>query len=95
MVRTASLVDGPSLKSEAICGRVACLSRLMILASCHWSRSCMFFFRSQQCRRFDVLPDSRYSRYVRENPNFIATSETLCPISRVPTITSSSNSLKS
>ncbi|GFX23784.1 uncharacterized protein TNCV_3597261 [Trichonephila clavipes] len=54
----------------------------------------------QRCRRFDVFPDSRYSRYTRaivvlENPNFIATSEMLCPISRVPTITPRSNSLKS
>ncbi|GBM11721.1 hypothetical protein AVEN_156172-1 [Araneus ventricosus] len=52
----------------------------MILVSRRWSRSCMIFFRPQRCRRFDVLPDSRYSRYTREmvvpeNPNFIATSE--------------------
>ncbi|GBO41021.1 hypothetical protein AVEN_265598-1, partial [Araneus ventricosus] len=64
----------------------------MILVSRRWFRSCMIFFRPQRCRRFDVLPDSGYSRYtremvVRENPNFIATSEMLCPISRAPTIT--------
>ncbi|GBM70675.1 hypothetical protein AVEN_270782-1 [Araneus ventricosus] len=100
MVRTLTLVDGPALKSAAICGRVARLSRLMILVSRRWSRYCMIFFRPQRCRRFDVLPDSRYSRYtremiVRENPNFIATSEMLCPLSRAPTITPRSNSLKS
>ncbi|GFU83577.1 uncharacterized protein TNCV_4218371 [Trichonephila clavipes] len=83
-----TLVDGPALKSAAICGRLARLSRLMILASRRWFRSCIVFFRQQRCRRFDVLPDSRYSRHiremvVRENPNFIATSEMLCPISRV------------
>ncbi|GFU05176.1 DDE_3 domain-containing protein [Trichonephila clavipes] len=47
-------------------------------------------FRPQRCRRFDVLPDSRYSRYIREmvvleNPNLIATTEMLCPVSRAPT----------
>ncbi|GFT67646.1 uncharacterized protein TNCV_2361981 [Trichonephila clavipes] len=78
MVRTVTLVDEPALKSAAICGRVARLPRLMILVSRHWSRSCMFFFRRQRCRRFDVLPDSRYSRYtremvLRENPNVITT----------------------
>ncbi|GFV62704.1 uncharacterized protein TNCV_901591 [Trichonephila clavipes] len=56
--------------------------------------------RPQICRKFDVLPDSRYSRYTREmivleNPNFIATSEMLCPISRAPAIKPRSNSLKS
>ncbi|GBM87894.1 Long-chain fatty acid transport protein 1 [Araneus ventricosus] len=66
MVRTLTLVDGPALKSAAICGRVARLSRLMILVSRRWSRSCTIFFRPQRCRRFDVLPDSRYSRYTRE-----------------------------
>ncbi|GBM34655.1 hypothetical protein AVEN_122050-1 [Araneus ventricosus] len=99
MVRTLTLVDGQALKSAAICGRVVRLSRLMILVSCRWSRSCMIFFRPQRCRRFDILPDSRYSRYtlemgVRENPNFIATSEILWPICRAPTITPRSNSLK-
>ncbi|GBN97244.1 hypothetical protein AVEN_56478-1 [Araneus ventricosus] len=88
MVRTLTLVDGPALKSAAICGRVARLSRLMILVSRRWSRSCVIFFRPQRCRRFAVLPDSRYSRYTREmvereNPNFIATSEMLCLISLV------------
>ncbi|GBM50338.1 hypothetical protein AVEN_142347-1 [Araneus ventricosus] len=100
MVRTLTLVDGPALKSAAIWGRVAGLSRLMILVSRRSSRSCMIYFRPQRCRRFDDLQDSRYSRYtremvVRENPNFIASSEMLCPISRVPTITPRSNSLKS
>ncbi|GFU53106.1 uncharacterized protein TNCV_3098901 [Trichonephila clavipes] len=70
----------------------------MILISRRWFRSCMTFFRPQRCRGFDVLPDSRYSRYTREmavceNPNFITTSEMLCPISRVPAITLRSNSL--
>ncbi|GFX32041.1 uncharacterized protein TNCV_4098911 [Trichonephila clavipes] len=91
MVRTVTLVHGPTLKSAAIYGRVAHLSRLM-------TRSCMIFFRPQRCCRFDVLPDSRYSRYTREmvareNPNFIITSEMLCPISRAPTVTPRSNSL--
>ncbi|GFY03728.1 hypothetical protein TNCV_3666381 [Trichonephila clavipes] len=50
--------------------------------------------------RFYVLPDSRYSRYTREmvileNPNFIATSEMLCPICRAPIITPRSNFFKS
>ncbi|GFT00949.1 uncharacterized protein TNCV_4053731 [Trichonephila clavipes] len=90
MVRTVnSLVDGPALKSAAIYGRIARLSGLMILVSRRWTRSCMIFFRTQRCRRFHVLPDSRYSRYTREmtvheNPNLIATSEMLYHISRAP-----------
>ncbi|GFY07427.1 uncharacterized protein TNCV_5086121 [Trichonephila clavipes] len=75
-------VDGtsPALKSASICGRVARLSRLMILVSHRWSRSCMIFFRPQRRRRFGVLLDSQFSRctrevVVRENPNFITTSE--------------------
>ncbi|GFW36607.1 uncharacterized protein TNCV_1956071 [Trichonephila clavipes] len=56
----------------------------------------MIFFQPQRCRRYDVLSDSQYSRYTREivvrgNPNFIATSEMLCPISRAPTIAPHSN----
>ncbi|GFX36334.1 uncharacterized protein TNCV_4932471 [Trichonephila clavipes] len=89
MVHTVTLVEVPALKSAAIFGRVTHLSRLMILVS---HLSCMTFFRSQRCRRFDALPDSRYSWYtremiVRENPNCITTSEMLCPISRAPAIT--------
>ncbi|GFT50557.1 uncharacterized protein TNCV_551551 [Trichonephila clavipes] len=100
MIPTVTLVDGPALKYVAICGRVARLSHLMILVGRRWSRSCMIFFRPQRCRRFDVLPDSRYSRYIREmfaheNPNSIAPSELLYPISRAPTITPRSNSRKS
>ncbi|GFX90537.1 uncharacterized protein TNCV_4335401 [Trichonephila clavipes] len=100
MVRTVTFVDGPALKSAAISGRVAHLSRLMILVSRRWSRSCMFFFQPQRCHRFDVLPDSRYSRYthemvVGENRNYFATAEMLCSISRSPTITPRSNSFKS
>ncbi|GBM98117.1 hypothetical protein AVEN_28680-1 [Araneus ventricosus] len=64
MVRTLTLVDGPALKSAAISGRVARLSRLRVLVSRRWSRSCMIFFRPQRCRRFDVLLDSRYSVYI-------------------------------
>ncbi|GFU80364.1 uncharacterized protein TNCV_3521381 [Trichonephila clavipes] len=72
----------------------------MILVSHRWSRSCMIFSRPQQCHRFNVLPDSRNSRYtsemdVRENPNFITTSEILSPISRAQAITPRSDSLKS
>ncbi|GFW58091.1 uncharacterized protein TNCV_2742371 [Trichonephila clavipes] len=57
-------------------------------------------FRPQQCRKFDVLPDPRYPRYtcemaVREIPNFIPSSELLCPISHAPAITPRLNSLKS
>ncbi|GFW33948.1 uncharacterized protein TNCV_3590331 [Trichonephila clavipes] len=100
MVHTVTLVGGLTLKSAAICGRVARLSRLMILVSRRWSSFCMIFFRQQRCCRFDVLPDSRYSRYtremaLRENPDFIATSEMLCPISRAPAVTPRSNSLMS
>ncbi|GFY12936.1 uncharacterized protein TNCV_665021 [Trichonephila clavipes] len=99
MVRTVTLVDGPALKAAVTCGKVARLSRLMILVSRCWSRSYKIFFRQQRYRRFDVLPDSRCYRYirevvVRENPNFIATSEMLSPIYRVPTKTPHSNSLK-
>ncbi|GFX67968.1 hypothetical protein TNCV_2288301 [Trichonephila clavipes] len=43
MVRTVTLVDSPLLKSVAIWGSVARLSRLMILVSRRWSRSCMIF----------------------------------------------------
>ncbi|PRD34823.1 UNVERIFIED_CONTAM: tw [Trichonephila clavipes] len=32
--------------------------------------SCMIFFRLQRCRRFDVLPESRYSRYTLPNVSF-------------------------
>ncbi|GBL93637.1 hypothetical protein AVEN_25632-1 [Araneus ventricosus] len=97
MIRTLTLVDGPALKSAPICERVAHLSRLMILVSRRWSRSCIIFSGRSDCHRFDVLPDSRYSRYTREmvereNPNFIATSEMLCLVSCVPTITPLSNS---
>ncbi|GFX14715.1 uncharacterized protein TNCV_4017131 [Trichonephila clavipes] len=99
-VRKVTLVDGPALKSAAICGKIARLSRLLIHVSRRWSRSCMFFFRLRRCCRFDVLPDSRYSRYtremvVRENPNFLAASKMLCSIFRAPTITLRWNSLKS
>ncbi|GFS90717.1 hypothetical protein TNCV_3771401 [Trichonephila clavipes] len=38
----------------------------MILVSRRWSHSCMIFFQPQRCRRFDVLSDSRNSRYTRE-----------------------------
>ncbi|GFY27198.1 uncharacterized protein TNCV_2068191 [Trichonephila clavipes] len=100
MVHTVTLVDGPALKSAAICGRVARQSRLMILVSRHWSRSCIFFSRSQRCCGFDVLSDSRYSRYtcemvIRKNPSSIATLKMICPISRAPTIPARSNSLES
>ncbi|GFX95243.1 uncharacterized protein TNCV_848341 [Trichonephila clavipes] len=77
------------------------MSVLTVLGeSRRWSRSCMIFFRPQRCHRFDVLPDSRYPRYTREmvvgeNPNSVATSEMLWPISRAPPITPRSNSLKS
>ncbi|GFY11696.1 uncharacterized protein TNCV_1528891 [Trichonephila clavipes] len=99
MVCTVTCVDGPVLKFAAICGWFAHLSRLMILVRRHWFRSCMIFFRPQRCRRFDILPDSRYPRYthemvVRENPNSIAMKEMLCPISLASTITPRSNSLK-
>ncbi|GFW19548.1 uncharacterized protein TNCV_1604401 [Trichonephila clavipes] len=66
MVHTVTLVDGPASKSATICGSVARLSRLMILVSRRWSRSCMIFFQPQRSRRCDILPDSRYSRYTHE-----------------------------
>ncbi|GFX48579.1 uncharacterized protein TNCV_584761 [Trichonephila clavipes] len=96
MVHPVTLVDGSALKSAAICGRVAHLPRLMILVSGRWLRSGMIFFLPQRCRRFDILSDSRYARemVVRENTNSITTSDMLCPISRVPTVAPSSNSLK-
>ncbi|GFV71284.1 hypothetical protein TNCV_406651 [Trichonephila clavipes] len=47
----------------------------------------MIFFQPLRCRRFDVLSDSRYSRYnrqmvVRENPNFITHPGNSMPIFR-------------
>ncbi|GFX34983.1 uncharacterized protein TNCV_2329231 [Trichonephila clavipes] len=84
MVHMVTLVDGPLLKFAEICERVARLSPLMIIVISRWSLSYMIFFRPQRCRRFDVLPDSRYPQYtvemfVNENPNFIATSKMICP----------------
>ena len=81
MVLTLTLVDGPALKSAAICRRVAPLLYWTILFNYH---SCRIFFLPQQCWRFDVLSDSWYSRctgemVIWENPQHIATSETLCP----------------
>ncbi|GFV38938.1 long-chain fatty acid transport protein 1 [Trichonephila clavipes] len=66
MVRTVTRFDGTALKSAAICERVGRLSRLMILVSRRWSRSCMIFFRLPRYSVFDVLPDSRYLRYTRK-----------------------------
>ena len=66
MVHTLTLADGPALKSAAICGRVALLSRWTILFSRRWSRSCRIFLRPQRSRRYYVLPDSRYSRRTLE-----------------------------
>ncbi|GFT53223.1 uncharacterized protein TNCV_4233201 [Trichonephila clavipes] len=73
------------------------LSHFMILVSHRWSRSCTIFSGSSDVVDL-LLPDSRCSRYtremvVRENPNFITTSEMLCPISRAPNIAPRSNSL--
>ncbi|GFV76584.1 uncharacterized protein TNCV_4728041 [Trichonephila clavipes] len=100
MFRPVILVDVPALKSVTICGRVARLSRLMILVNRRWSRTCMIYFLCQGYRKYDVLPDSPYSRHtremvVRENPNFFAISEMICSNYRTEPITPCLKSLKS
>ena len=51
---------------QQFCRRVVLLSRWTILFSRHWYHSCKIFFWAQRCRRFDVLPDSRYSRCIQK-----------------------------
>ncbi|GFW26772.1 uncharacterized protein TNCV_2851621 [Trichonephila clavipes] len=95
-VPTVKLVDSPAIQYAGIRGRSARLSRLMFLVSCHWSRFCMIFFRPQWCRRFDVLPNFRYSRYIREMVTREIPKFRRCYApSRAPTITPRSNSHKS
>lgn len=57
-VLTLTLVDLPALKSAAIFGSVASLSRLRIIVSHRLSHSSNVFFRQHRYRRFDVLPDT-------------------------------------
>ncbi|GFS86236.1 uncharacterized protein TNCV_661071 [Trichonephila clavipes] len=92
MVHTVTLLDGPALKSAPICGKVARLSCLIFHFSRRCPRSCMVFIHPQRCHRFVILSDFRYPRYsceivACEKPNFIATPQMLCPISRAPTMT--------
>lgn len=55
--------DVSALKSAATRGSVARLPHLSIPLSPQWPRSYKIYFRSHQCWRFDVLPDTIYSWY--------------------------------
>lgn len=94
------LLESPALKSVSISGCVACLSHLRILVSCWRPHSFKIFFSLHHCQKFDFLPHIWYSWYthemvLQENPNCIAASEMLCPISHLSTITPHSKPLKS